>query len=206
MTLWIPAQKALVKADPAFKPVIRAVGDCTITPQKTQPYAALLSAIAHQQLHGKAAATILGRFTTLYNGRMPKPAELLATTPEQLRACGFSTAKSAALLDVALKAQEGVIPTLAAANKLDNEELIVRMTAPRGVGRWTVEMFLMFTLGRPDVLPVDDFGIREGYKALHNLPAQPKPKELLAIGERWAPWRTVASWYLWRALELSRQR
>lgn len=204
MTLWTDAERALIKADPALKPLIKAAGPCTIKPQKIELYASLLRSIAHQQLHGKAAETIFSRFKALYDDEIPTPEALLKTRMPKLRACGFSESKALALLDVAAKAADGTIPTRRAALKLSNEELIKRITAVRGVGRWTVEMLLMFNLARPDVLPVDDFGVREGYKVHYGLAAQPKPKELAAYGERWAPYRSIASWYMWRALELSR--
>ncbi len=204
MTLWMDAEKALAKADPQLKGLIKAVGPCTIKPEKVEIYASLLSSIAHQQLHGKAAQTIFGRFKDLYDGAVPSPEQLIKTKLPKLRACGFSESKSLALLDVAAKTLEGIVPTRKAALKLENDELIKRMTQVRGVGRWTVEMLLMLNLARPDVLPVDDFGVREGFKVHYGHITQPKPKELAAYGERWAPWRTVASWYMWRALDLSR--
>jgi DNA-3-methyladenine glycosylase II len=205
MSRWSDAEALLSRRDPALRKVIRAVGPCLLKPDRRQPYATLLRSIAHQQLHGKAAETIFGRFLTLYKGEVPSPDELLATEEAALRGCGFSASKVAALRDVAAHTRSGLVPTRQQAARMENEALIARLTQVRGVGRWTVEMLLMFSLARPDVLPVDDFGIREGYKVLHGLPAQPSPRELRELGERWGPWRTVASWYLWRALELSRQ-
>lgn len=204
MTLWNDAEKALAKADPRLKSLIKAVGPCTIKPEKIELYASLLRSIAHQQLHGKAAETIFGRLKALHDGQIPQPGQLLKMKMPQLRACGFSESKSLALRDVAAKTLEGVVPARRAALKMDNEELIARITQVRGVGRWTVEMLLMFNLARPDVLPVDDFGVREGFKLHYGYVTQPKPRELAVYGEVWAPWRTVASWYMWRALELSR--
>ena len=116
-----------------------------------------------------------------------------------MRACGFSGSKIAAIRDICAHALKGTVPTLQDAAAFSDEELIRRLSAIRGVGRWTVEMVLISTLGRPDVLPVDDFGVREGWRIIKQLPAQPRPKELAAIGEAWAPWRSTASWYLWRA-------
>ena len=206
MSRWSDAEALLSRCDPALRKVIRAVGrPCLLKPDRCQPYATLLRSIAHQQLHGKAAETIFGRFLTLYKGEVPSPDELLATEEAALRGCGFSASKVAALRDVAAHTRSGLVPTRQQAARMENEALIARLTQVRGVGRWTVEMLLMFSLARPDVLPVDDFGIREGYKVLHGLPSQPSPRELRELGERWGPWRTVASWYLWRALELSRQ-
>ena len=135
---------------------------------------------------------------------MPDPAALLALTDAQLRGCGFSGSKILALRDIAAKAQEGVIPTRAQARRLSDEKLIERLITVRGVGRWTVEMLLIFTLRRPDVFPVDDFGVREGYRVLHGLPAQPKPKEFAIIGAAYAPHRSLAALYLWRAADLAK--
>ena len=196
------AIRHLSTADPAMAALIRRIGRCGYAQEKREPYEALVRAIAHQQLHGAAARTILGRFMALYpQVAFPSPELVLSTDEDALRACGFSRSKIAAIRDIALKTHEGVVPTRRAATRLSDAELIERLTVIRGVGRWTVEMLLMFTLSRTDILPVDDFGVREGYRRLHGLEAQPKPKELAAIGEMWSPWRSVASWYLWRAAE-----
>ena len=173
-------------------------------PQFSEPYPALLSAVAHQQLHARAAEAILDRLRTLSGGDLPAPAALLALPEEALRGCGFSASKMAALRDIAAKAADGTIPTRARALRLSDAALIERLTTIRGVGRWTVEMLLIFTLRRPDVLPVDDFGVREGFKRLHGLEAQPKPRELARIGEVWAPYRSTAALYLWRAADLAK--
>ncbi len=196
------AIRYLASADPAMAALMRRVGRCGYRQEKREPYEALVRAITHQQLHGAAARTILGRFMALHpDVPFPSPQQVLSTSEEAMRACGLSRSKIAAIHDIALKASEGVVPTRRAAMRLSNEELIERLTVIRGVGRWTVEMLLMFTLGRMDILPVDDFGVREGYRRLHGLEVQPKPRELAAIGEMWSPWRSVASWYLWRAAE-----
>jgi len=159
-------------------------------------------AVAHQQLHGKAAAAILGRLTALFPEHgFPPPDLLLARPDAQLRACGLSAAKLAAIRDIAAKTLSGVVPDAKAAAALDDAALIERLTCLKGVGRWTVEMLLIFTLGRPDILPVDDFGVREGYRKLKALSEQPKPRKLAEIGERWSPFRSTAAWYLWRASE-----
>ncbi|NNM55583.1 DNA-3-methyladenine glycosylase [Acidocella sp.] len=173
-------------------------------PQFSEPYPALLSAVAHQQLHARAAEAILGRLKTLNGGALPSPAAMLALPEEALRGCGFSASKMAALRDIAAKAADGTIPSRARALRLTDSELIGRLTRIRGVGQWTVEMLLIFTLRRPDVLPVDDFGVREGYRLLHGLAAQPKPKELARIGQVWAPYRSTAALYLWRAADLAK--
>ena len=196
------ATRHLATADPAMAALIRRVGRCGYTQERREPFEALVRAIAHQQLHGAAARTILGRFMALHpQTPFPSPQQVLSTDEAAMRACGLSRNKIAAIRDIALKTTEGVVPTRRTAMRLSDAELIERLTAIRGVGRWTVEMLLMFNLGRMDILPVDDFGVREGYRRLHGLAAQPKPKELAAIGEMWSPWRSVASWYLWRAAE-----
>ncbi len=185
----------------------RRIGPCRIEIDRTEePYRSLVRAIAHQQLHGQAARMILSRFVALYpDTDFPTPAAVLATEETELRACGFSGAKIAAIRDIARHASGGGVPTRRAAARLDDATLIERLTAIRGVGRWTVEMLLIFCLGRPDVLPVDDFGVREGFRVLHGLDAQPKPKALAAIGELWAPYRSTAAWYLWRAADAAKK-
>lgn len=194
-----------LRRDPVLKGVIREVGDCTLRPVKREPYEALVRAIAHQQVHGRAAEAILGRFVALYPGHDFPPAALVLETPvEAMRACGLSGSKVAAIRDIAEKSVGGLVPTRKAAARLADEALIERLVAIRGVGRWTVEMLLIFTLGRPDVLPVDDFGVREGFRVATGADAQPKPKELAAIGAGWAPWRSVAAWYLWRAADAAK--
>jgi len=185
--------------DPAFKALIKRVGAPRLEVSKRSPYEALVRAISHQQVHGRAAEAILGRFVALYEAPFPDPAAVLSTPEAALRGCGFSASKVAAILDICAKTQDGTVPTRRAANRMPDEELIARLVTIRGVGRWTVEMLLMFTLGRPDILPVDDFGVREGYRLLYRLDEQPKPKALAAIGEAWAPHRSIAAWYLWRA-------
>lgn len=203
-------EAALAAADPVMAGIIALAGPCTLRPApRRQPYEALLSAIAHQQLNGTAAATILRRFQELYpaeqrlpRSRYPQPAALLVTPEEMLRSAGLSRAKVLAVKDIAAKTLEGVVPPRKALAKLDDEAIIEQLVAVRGVGRWTVEMFLMFTLGRPDVLPIADFGVQNGYSLAYGLPEMPKPKELAAFGERWAPYRTTAAWYLWRAVDL----
>jgi len=200
------AVRHLNAVDPAMANLIRRVGRCGYSQDRQEPYEALVRSIAHQQLHGAAARTILGRFLALYPGSsFPSPEQVLSATDASMRSCGFSAGKTAAIRDIAIKRLEGIVPSRRAAAQLGNEELIARLMVIRGVGQWTVEMMLMFTLGRMDILPVDDFGIREGYRKLHGLDVQPRPRELAAIGEMWSPWRSVASWYLWRAAEEGRR-
>ncbi len=164
-----------------------------------------MRAIAHQQLHGRAAQAILARFAALYPGcDFPLPEQVLATEETVLRGCGFSRSKIAALRDICAKALDGTIPNRRQSARLSDAALIERLTTIRGVGQWTVEMLLIFTLGRPDVLPVDDFGVRDGYRALYGLNVQPKPKVLAEFGIVWAPWRSYAAWYLWRASDEAR--
>ncbi len=202
-----PAALRHLRRDPVLKAVIRRIGPCTLEPVVREPYQALVSAITHQQVHGRAAEAILGRFVALYPGHdFPPPALVLQTPVEAMRGCGLSGNKVAAIRDIAEKAVGGLVPSSEAAARLSDEALIERLVAIRGVGRWTVEMFLIFTLGRPDVLPVDDFGVREGWKVSAGLEAQPKPKELAEIGAAWAPWRSIAAWYLWRAADADKLR
>lgn len=204
--LHAPAVAHLQKSCPSMKALIRRLGPCALEVQAARsPFQALVNAVAHQQLHGKAAATILGRFRKLFpGGRFPGPRALATVTDEQLRAVGFSRAKTAAIRDLAEKSLSGVVPGAKAIAALSDEEIIARLTQVRGVGRWTVEMLLIFTLGRPDVWPVDDYGVRTGWKIAYGLPEMPSPKELNGLGERFRPHRSVAAWYLWRATDTNR--
>ena len=195
-----------LSADERFAALIRRVGPPRLQIQRQRsPYEALVRAIAHQQLHGRAAEAILARFAALYpEDAFPAPELVLATGDEALRACGFSGSKIAAVRDICAKALDGTIPTRRQSARLDDAALIERLTCIRGVGRWTVEMLLIFTLGRPDVLPVDDFGVREGFRVLHGLDEQPRPRALAEHGQAWAPFRSIATWYLYRAVEHAR--
>jgi len=203
---WQDAEQYLAKADRQLGKVIKLAGPCQLRPIRGRsPYEALSRAVAFQQLHGKAAQTILNRYLALFPGQdFPSPEQVLQVKDSTIRACGFSASKVLALRDIAAKTVDGTIPDRKTCVRLDDAQIIERLTQARGVGRWTVEMFLMFTLARPDVLPVDDFGVREGYRLLHGLDEQPKPKVLAELGQHWAPWRTVAGWYLWRAVEQAR--
>jgi 3-methyladenine DNA glycosylase/8-oxoguanine DNA glycosylase len=164
------------------------------------PYEALLEAITHQSISGKAAATIFARIKALgSNSRIPTPQEILKLRKPALRKAGLSGAKILAVKDLAAKTISGVVPTLEQAQKLSDEELVKRLTSVRGIGAWTVEMFLIFRLGRPDVLPIHDLGVKKGWSITYKKKHMPKPKELLKFGERWRPYRTIASWYMWRA-------
>ncbi len=162
----------------------------------------LLESIAYQSISGKAAATIFGRIKSLSgNGRAPSPEKMLKLRKPALRKAGLSGAKILAMKDLAQKTLEGVVPTLEEAQKLSDDELVKRLVSVRGIGAWTVEMFLIFRLGRPDVLPIHDLGVRKGWSITYGKKHMPKPKELLAFGERWRPYRTIASWYMWRACQ-----
>jgi 3-methyladenine DNA glycosylase/8-oxoguanine DNA glycosylase len=167
-----------------------------------RPFDALAESITYQQLSGKAAATIFGRVRALYPGRKwLDPKKLLATPDEKLRAAGLSRAKTAALKDLAAKTLDGTVPSGRALICMTDDEIIERLTTVRGIGRWTVEMLLLFDLGRPDVWPVDDYGVRKGFAKTFRRRKLPTPKQLLKLGEKWRPYRSVAAWYFWRALD-----
>jgi DNA-3-methyladenine glycosylase II len=195
-----------LSSDEKFAALIRRVGPPRLRIDRSQaPYEALMRAIAHQQLHGRAAEAILARFVALYPGcRFPTPQQVLDTEEAILRGCGFSAAKIASLRDICAKALSGTVPSRRACARMTDEALIEQLTTIRGVGRWTVEMLLIFSLGRPDILPVDDFGVREGYRVVCGLETQPRPRVLAEIGLAWAPHRSLAAWYLWRAAEAAR--
>jgi DNA-3-methyladenine glycosylase II len=166
------------------------------------PYEALLESIAYQSISGKAAATIFGRIKALgTGGRPPTPQQMLKLRAKALRKAGLSGAKVLAMKDLAAKTIEGIVPTREDACKMSDDELVERLVSVRGIGAWTVEMFLIFNLGRPDVLPIHDLGVKKGWSVTYGKAHMPTPKELLAFGEQWRPYRTVASWYMWRAFE-----
>ena len=192
--------------DPVMKQLIALAGPLAMEAREQHsPFEALARAIAHQQLHGKAAQSILNRFiSTCGQGSFPAPAALLALEDAPLRASGFSFSKIAALRDLAAKTLSGIVPHHDALHELSDTQIIERLTAVRGIGRWTVEMLLMFQLRRPDVLPVDDFGVRYGFRLAYGHKKMPAPKRLALFGERWAPYRSAAAWYLWRAVDLAR--
>ena len=168
-----------------------------------RPFDALAEAIAYQQLSGKAAATIFGRVRALYPRRKYlDPEKILATPDETFRAAGLSRNKIAALKDLAAKTIDGTVPPSRAIVRMSDEEIIARLITVRGIGRWTVEMLLLFDLGRPDVWPVDDYGVRKGFAKTFGRRKLPTPKELMKFGEKWRPYRSVAAWYFWRALDV----
>jgi len=195
------AMDTLAAKDPQLATLIKKTEEFRIEADGSgSPYEALLEAIAYQSISGKAAATIYGRIKALSAaGRAPTPQEMLKLRKPVLRKAGLSGAKVLAMKDLAQKTIDGVVPTLEQAEKLTDEELVERLVSVRGIGGWTVEMFLIFRLGRPDVLPIHDLGVKKGWSITYGKKHMPKPKELLAFGERWRPYRTVASWYMWRA-------
>jgi len=187
--------------------LIRDVGPFALIPRvRRTPFESLARAIAFQQLHEKAAESILKRFIALFPGRrFPRPAELLAAHADAIRGAGFSGAKVLALRDLAARTLDGTVPTGREIKALDDNAIIERLVEVRGIGRWTVEMLLIFQLGRPDVLPVDDFGVRNGFRVAYRRRTMPSPKEVLRYGERWRPYRTAAAWYLWGAADRTKQ-
>jgi len=201
------ARRALAAADPTLGRLIEEVGDCRIrVARTTPPFAALVESIAYQQISGHAASSILRRVVALYRPRrFPRPEDLLATPDEALRTAGLSRTKVASMKDLAARCLDGTVPPLRALRRLDDAEIVERLTAVRGIGPWTVEMLLMFRLGRPDVLPVTDYGVRSGYQLTFRTRAFPTPSQITKRGERWRPFRSVAAWYLWRAVDLKKK-
>lgn len=196
------AVRHLQRADPALARLIKKVGPCRASVEAQETFEAILEAIAYQQLNGKAAQTILNRVLALFGGRFPTPKAFLKMKEAPLRKAGLSRNKLAAMRDLAAKAVSGVVPPRRALAKLPDAEIIERLTEVRGVGVWTAKMFLMFGLGRPDVLPSGDFGIRKSFAVHFRKSGRlPPPSALEKHGKAWAPYRTVACWYLWRALD-----
>lgn len=198
------ALRHLRASDAELGRLIDRVGPFGLTlPDEPGSFAALAEAIVYQQLSPRAAATIFGRFCALFPGApaCPTPGQVLAASVETLRAAGLSGSKQRALHDLARRSLEGELPTLEEARGMDDEAIIEKLVRVRGIGRWTAEMFLIFTLGRPDVLPADDYGLRRGFQVAFGTAEMPARDEVAGRGVRWAPYRTVASWYLWRALE-----
>jgi DNA-3-methyladenine glycosylase II len=194
------AAVAALRRDRVLGPFIRAHGGLDIRPPKRTHFEALARAIVFQQLAGRAAMAIYGRVVTAVGGRLTAAA-LLATDDASLRAAGLSGNKLAALRDLATKSTDGTVP-LAAIGRLTDERIVERLVQVRGIGVWTAEMFLLFQLQRPDVWPVDDFGVRAGYARLHGMATPPTPKELVPLGDRFRPYRSAAAWYCWRAVEV----
>jgi 3-methyladenine DNA glycosylase/8-oxoguanine DNA glycosylase len=199
----VAAHEFLSRTDKHLARVIQRTGEFQFKLDQCESvYESLLEAIAYQSISGKAAATIFARIKALgANGICPAPKEILHVRPQTLRKAGLSGAKVLAMKDLAKKTIEGIVPTLADAHKMSDEELVERLISVRGIGAWTVEMFLIFRLGRPDVLPIHDYGVQKGFAITYGKPHIPKPRELAEFGERWRPYRTVASWYMWRAVQ-----
>ena len=197
------AVTALRTADPTLGALIDRVPDARLTLREADsPFAYLLRAIIYQQLSGKAAATIHGRVRALFPEQVATPEGVAGLSDEALRGAGLSRQKLSYVRDLAAHARAGRIPDRFTLETWTDDAVIAHLTDVKGIGRWTVEMLLLFYLGRPDVLPVHDLGIRKGYAIAYDLDDLPKPKEVASYGARWRPYRSVASWYLWRATEL----
>jgi len=196
------AVAAVAAADPLMGAFISRAGPFEPRAGAGDYFASLARAILYQQLAGRAAAAIHARFVQAIGGEVT-PQAVLSTSPEALRAAGLSGNKAAAIVDLATKVADSTVP-LAELHELDDEEIIGRLSSVRGIGRWTAEMFLLFELRRPDVWPVDDYGVRNGWTLIHSLPAIITPRELRQEGERFRPFRSVAAWYCWRAVSLLR--
>lgn len=196
---------ALGRADKRMARLISRVGPLDLEVRRIDDtFQSLLRAIIYQQLSGKAAATIHGRAVAAFGHRQKiTPERLLSAKDEELRAVGMSRAKVAAVKDLAEKTLDGTVPKVAKLRKMSDEEIVERLTSVRGIGVWSVEMLLLFRLGRPDVLPISDLGVRKGFMLTYGHDDLPKPAAILAHGERWRPFRSVASWYLWRACDLA---
>lgn len=197
------ALTVLKEADAPLAALIERVGPYRLELRaRLSPFQVLMRSIVYQQLSGKAAGAIYGRVLDLFpDGEPPSPQHVLDTPDEALRGAGLSRAKAAAISDLAAKTLSGIVPEREALGALTDEEIIERLTAVRGIGRWTVEMLLIFYLGRPDVLPVTDLGVRKGFMRTYGLEGLPSPSALREHGRRWTPYRSVASWYLWRAVD-----
>jgi DNA-3-methyladenine glycosylase II len=216
----LQACNELSAADPLLGKLIKQAGPFSLQIKSSHsPFEALLESIIYQQLHGRAAATILQRLLAIFGDDHPRPEQLLAAGDDVLRAAGVSRSKTLALRDLAAKTLDGTVPSLAQIRRLSDTEIVDRLTEVRGIGPWTVEMLLMFRLGRPDILPATDFGVRKGFALTFGKLSKkqsgttnkktitedmfPTPAQILRRGERWRPWRSVASWYLWRACDLA---
>ena len=192
------ASNFLMGVDSDWNCLIQTVGPCTFTSKpEREPYEALVRAVAYQQLSTKAGDTILGKFIRQF-GAFPSPPQLISAEFDDLRSAGFSGRKIETLKGIAQGAIDGLVPSRVIADAMSDEALIEQLVTLKGIGQWTVEMMLMFTLERMDILPADDFGITDGYRRLKKLDAAPKRKQMAEIGLAWSPYRTIASWYLWR--------
>lgn len=196
---WAEGARFVVERDPAFASIVDQTGPPELRPPLDGYFQALVRSITFQQLAGRAAMAIHGRFVDALGGSVT-PEAVLELPIESFRAAGLSGSKTASIRDLAAKVVDGTVP-VDGLDGVSDEEIIERLSSVRGIGRWTAEMFLMFQLRRPDVWPVEDFGVRKGYALLQRLAAQPKPRELAELGETYRPWRSVAAWYCWRAAE-----
>lgn len=193
------ATNFLIRLDKDWAELITIIGPCTFESKpEREPYEALVRAVAYQQLHGKAGDAIIKRFLHIYDDAFPAPNQLLATEFDALRACGFSGRKIETIKGIAEGAMSGLVPTRNIAESMPDEDLIECLIELKGIGRWTVEMLLIFTMERMDILPADDYGVVEGYKRLKKMAIAPKRKDMHEIAKAWSPHRTIASWYLWR--------
>jgi DNA-3-methyladenine glycosylase II len=198
---YVKATRTLMRRDPVMRDLIRRYGACGLADaQHTDPYKALVHAIMSQQLSSKAAATIARRFDELFGGRFPTPEQVLAMPEDRLRSVGLSGMKVSFIRDLARRVADGSLP-LHALDAMSDDEVIAALTEVKGIGRWTAEMFLMFRLHRPDVLPVDDLGIVNAIKRAYRLRKTPTRERMIRIGESWRPYRSVACWYLWASLD-----
>ena len=180
----------------------KRVGRINLTPRRLPPFQSLAHAIVHQQLSGQAAGTILGRFQALFDGsQFPNPEDVIQADVERLRTAGLSRQKATYIRDLAQKTLDGAVPSLKECDRLTDAEIVARLTSIKGVGRWTVEMLLIFNLGRPDILPVHDLGVRRGFQVAYRKRSIPEPEQLERFGRKWMPYRTTAAWYLWRAAD-----
>ena len=197
------AHRHLAATDPRFAELIARSIRYNVKPAASlRPFDALAESIVYQQLNGKAAATIFGRVCALYpRGKYLDPKLILATPDKKLRGAGLSRNKTAALKDLAAKAIDGTVPSGRALARMSDEEIITRLITVRGIGRWTAEMLLLFNLGRLDVWPVGDYGVRKGFAKTFGRRKLPEPKQLMKFGEKWRPYRSIAAWYFWRALD-----
>jgi DNA-3-methyladenine glycosylase II len=194
--------KYLCKADPVMAELIARIGPCKLKPRRLPPYQSIVQAIIYQQLSGKAAETILGRFQALFaNGEFPTPEQVWAMTPERLCSAGLSRPKAKYIRGLVEHTMAGRLPTLDACEGLSDDEIVQQLMTVNGVGRWTAEMFLIFNLGRPDVLPIHDLGIRKGFQLVYRKRQLPTPEGVDRFGQKWKPYRTTAAWYLWRSLD-----
>jgi DNA-3-methyladenine glycosylase II len=197
----LEAERVLARRDAVIRRLVKVAGPCTLGSRRQRDhFGALVQAIVYQQLAGKAAEAIHTRFVGLFDGRRIDPEAVLAAGHARLRTVGLSEAKARSILDLATKVTDGTVP-LRGISRYGDDEIVERLSSVRGIGRWTAEMFLMFQLGRLDVWPVDDFGVRKGYANAYELAELPKPKELMELGDRFRPYRSVAAWYCWRAVD-----